>query len=437
MANIQPPKTNNILKKNNQTKPPVVGNSPVQPQAAITNSELNALTKELSNNLGPLNITPNNKLPTPVTPVTPVTPPVTPAPPTPTQPLNANLNPSELANINNLTKLSNEQISKMSERDINSLLKRLETQNKKLSNEINLAKSNSTATNINKKSEVETPSKPQQQQSEPTQTIIQVITPEPSKWSNFFKILLIVIVVLLIVLLIRYLIGWYQSSTYNIPYLIPNTKNAKYPVVISQDPTNTNYIPIRRSDGQSGIQFTYGFWFIIDNFDYKKGEWKHVFHKGNDSAYPNRAPGVWINPTTNSMRVYMNTQDNIMEYVDVDNIPLRKWVYMNIILSQNTTDENGTPQTPSVANLDIYINGYLKVRKQLSSLPKQNDDDLWVNMYGGFEGYLSNLKYYPYAIDYSEISKSIKTGPSGGNCIDTGEIPPYLDDNWWYADKTF
>jgi hypothetical protein len=83
-------------------------------------------------------------------------------------------------------------------------------------------------------------------------------------------------------------------------------------------------------------------------------------------------------------------------------------------------------------NLDIYINGYLKTRKELKSIPKQNDDDFWINMYGGFEGYVSNIKYYPYAIDYNEINNSIGNGPSANNCIDTGEIPPYMDDNWWF-----
>jgi len=114
----------------------------------------------------------------------------------------------------------------------------------------------------------------------------------------------------------------------------------------------------------------------------------------------------------------MNTMDNIMEYVVVDIIPIRKWVYMNIILNNR--------------NLDLYINGYLKIRKELSSLPKQNNDDFWINMYGGFEGFLSNLRYYPYAIPANEIFDNIKTGPHGAKCIDTNEIPPYLDDNWWF-----
>ena len=67
----------------------------------------------------------------------------------------------------------------------------------------------------------------------------------------------------------------------------------------------------------------------------------------------------------------MNTLDNILEYADIENIPVRKWMYMNIILNNK--------------NLDLYINGYLKIRKELSSLPKQNDDDFWVNMFGGLK----------------------------------------------------
>ena len=161
-----------------------------------------------------------------------------------------------------------------------------------------------------------------------------------------------------------------------------------------------------QSDGQDGIQFTYGFWFEIDDFTYKKGEWKHIFHKGNSSSYPNRAPGVWIHPDKNSVRVYMNTLDNILEFADIDNLPVRKWIYMNIVLNNK--------------NMDLYINGYLKIRKELSSLPKQNDDDFWVNMFGGFEGYVSNIRYYSYAIDFNEMNKNIKSGPSIDNCIDTG-----------------
>ena len=40
---------------------------------------------------------------------------------------------------------------------------------------------------------------------------------------------------------------------------------------------------------------------------------------------PNRAPGVYLHSTKNTMRVYMNTYDDPLEYVDIENLPLRKW----------------------------------------------------------------------------------------------------------------
>ena len=232
------------------------------------------------------------------------------------------------------------------------------------------------------------------------------------------KVVIMIIVLVIIFYVSKYLLVKYTSSGVDAPYLLTGSKNAKYALVISQDPESINYTPIKKSEEKDGIQFTYGFWFLLTGFDYKKGEWKHMFHKGNASSYPNRAPGVWLHPNKNDIRVYMNTLDNIMEYADVENLPNRKWIYMNIVLNNK--------------NLDLYINGYLKIRKELSSLPKQNDDDFWVNMFGGFEGYVSNMRYYAYAIDFNEMNTNIKQGPSIDNCIDTGEVPPYLDDNWWF-----
>ena len=241
---------------------------------------------------------------------------------------------------------------------------------------------------------------------------------DSSMGSKIGKVVIMIVVLVILFYLSKYLLSKYASSGIDSPYLLTGSKNAKYALVVSQDPASINYTPIKQSEDKDGIQFTYGFWILIEGFDYKKGEWKHIFHKGNASSYPNRAPGVWLHPNRNDIRVYMNTLDNIMEYVDVENLPNRKWIYMNIVLNNK--------------NLDLYVNGYLKIRKELSSLPKQNNDDFWVNMFGGFEGYVSNIRYYSYAIDFNEMNKNIKSGPSIDNCIDTGEVPPYLDDNWWF-----
>ena len=236
-------------------------------------------------------------------------------------------------------------------------------------------------------------------------------------WS-IVKVLLVVVIIVILLHLAKYYYTNYALQSLNSPYLLEKTKNGKHALVISQDPENKSSIIIKRSEGRNGIEFSYQFWMLIDDLNYKSGEWKHVFHKGNSSSYPNRAPGVVIHPNTNALRIYMNSVDRILEYVDVDNIPIKKWIHVAIVLRNK--------------ELDIYINGFLKVRKELSSLPRQNDGDFWVNMFGGFEGYLSKIRYHDYAISFTEIDNAIKNGPSDSACIDSGEKPPYLDNKWWF-----
>ena len=33
---------------------------------------------------------------------------------------------------------------------------------------------------------------------------------------------------------------------------------------------------------------------------------------------------------------------------------------------------------------------------------------------------------------YNEVENIVRGGPSEAVCGDTGEKPPYLDDNWWF-----
>ena len=203
------------------------------------------------------------------------------------------------------------------------------------------------------------------------------------------------------------------------PWIIQESKNAKNSLVISQDPKNENSITLYRSDNsESGAEFTYSFWFVIENMEYRYGDWKHMFHKGNKTADPNKAPGVFISPKTNTIRIFMNTLQNINEYVDIEDIPIKKWVHMAIVLRGKY--------------LDVYVNGYLRKRHELSGVPKQNFGDLWLNLFGGFEGYMCRLRYYRRALQFNEVESIVRKGPSKAVCGDSGEKPPYLDDNWWF-----
>ena len=256
-----------------------------------------------------------------------------------------------------------------------------------------------------------------------------------NKWGFIF---VVGISLILIIHFVSYVISTYYKRVDKSPLIIPHTKNAKHTVIITQDPDSMNYIPIKRSENENGIELSYSFWTLIQDYDYKNGEWKHLFHKGNSSSYPNRAPGVWLHPNENKMRIYMNTFDNILEYVDVDDIPVKKWFCTTIVLqnSKSHTDEEMDVDPASAPShiLDVYINGNLKKSKLLESIPRQNNGDLYVNLFGGFSGYISRLKYSSYAVDYSDIESYLKEGPSEMSAKDTGEMPPYLDDKWWFKD---
>ncbi len=239
--------------------------------------------------------------------------------------------------------------------------------------------------------------------------------------NTYIQILKIVLIAGLLYLIL-FMIGKSIRKRYlekmDNPYIIKDSKNCKNSLTIIQDPSQEGAITLYRSDNKDGAQFTYSCWILIDNLQYQYGKWKHVFHKGNKSSYPNRAPGVWIHPNKNAFRIYMNTFDDILDHVDIENIPIKKWISLVLVLNTKY--------------MDVYINGYLKKRKELTSLPRQNYGNLWINLFGGFDGYMSKFRYFNYALDYKAIDKIVKAGPSKDRCSDTGVVPPYLDDDWWF-----
>jgi hypothetical protein len=212
--------------------------------------------------------------------------------------------------------------------------------------------------------------------------------------------------------------GRYDGS----PWLYKNgeTKDAKKPVQVNQrgnDGEHPNTPVIRSTNQLDGIEFTYVFWSYIDDWTYKRGAWKHILHKGNDNSWPNRAPGIWFHPDENKMRVYMNTFSSVADsYIDVDNIPIDKWFHTCVMVTGRY--------------LDVYINGNLKKRLVMDGIPKQNYGDVYINLFGGFSGFMSCIRYYDYSINPIELELIVKKGPQPMK-VNKNETPPYLATNWW------
>lgn len=240
------------------------------------------------------------------------------------------------------------------------------------------------------------------------------------------------IICIIFILFIKFILYRFNRNKKASPYLIKGTQSGKKTRIVYQDPESDNSIPIVRSrDEKGGIEFSYSLWLNVNDWiNYKTGLWKHVFHKGSSSSDPNAfeqtnntnsliaSPGLWFHKDTNSLRIYLNTFHNMNEYIDVDNIPANKWFHLSIIVRETS--------------LNLYVNGYLKQKYTLSSLPRQNFGNVYFGLNGGFDGFISNVRYYDYALSSAEINGAINNMPSTINCVNnSGNAPPYLNTNWW------
>lgn len=264
---------------------------------------------------------------------------------------------------------------------------------------------------------------------------------EPPRGSRAFleSNSLVAIVAFLILLLIAFIIvlrmgvsffSWIFSPSRS-PHMFDGMIDSKHMMVIHQDPSKPGAIPIVRSINQNdGIEFTWSVWIYVDDLLHNKGQYKHIFHKGNDQiktdgknaglVFPNNAPGLYLAPFTNDLVVILNTFNKITEKVTVRDVPLNKW--LNVILRvENTT-------------LDIYINGTIVKRHELSGVPKQNYGDVFVSMNGGFNGHTSNLWYWDHALGTSHIQRIVDNGPDlTMNGTDMKESEPrYFSMRWFF-----
>tara|TARA_Y100000310_G_C20632448_1_gene789361 strand:+ start:1035 stop:1805 length:771 start_codon:yes stop_codon:yes gene_type:complete len=244
---------------------------------------------------------------------------------------------------------------------------------------------------------------------------VKLAEPKTGTKTNIILIVLLVLAVLAYIgttILVKRL-----TDARNNPWIIEGVREAKSPMVLSQDPSADGSVPILRSVNEDeGIEFSYSFWMIIRDWRYKYGEWKHVFHKGNNTSWPNRAPGVWLGKTENTMRVYMNVHNKVDEFVDVNDIPMNKWVHTVVTVRGHF--------------LDVYINGELIKRHELSGIPKQNFNNLYVTGFGGFGGFIGRFRYFNKALDGEEIFDESRNVPSMSTIQIRTDEPPYLSYRW-------
>lgn len=258
--------------------------------------------------------------------------------------------------------------------------------------------------------------------------------------STVARVSFLLLIILIFIIVMKFSIAFLTKIMYsmsNSPTIVSGMLDAKNQVIISQDPSSIGSVTVNRSiNGPNGIEFTWSVWIFINDLTYNSGKYKHVFSKGNNPAikttstsdnmglnFPNNAPGMYIYPDTNDLFIIMNTYETINEEITINDIPIGKWVNV-VIRCRNKT-------------LDIYINGTITKSVNLSGIPKQNYGDIYVAMNGGFDGYISDLRYYDYSLGLNDISGLITTGPnlimSSSNSLSLASKSfDYLSLRWYF-----
>lgn len=215
-------------------------------------------------------------------------------------------------------------------------------------------------------------------------------------------------------------------------------------LIIQQDiKKDVNAKPILMSENErTGIEFAYSFYLYVLESTFEEGTktLKCVFYKGYDNKpWPLLAPGVFMLGNTNTMRIVFNSYDSAYNYIDIENIPIKKYVHFVLNFKKLA--------------LEVYVNGRLAKKLNFNdTLPHMNYGNLvifnpivhttrinngeTINFGGSISGRISNIVYTRYALSFNEIQSFLNKGASKQMKTTDPEKPPYLANSWWTNQNT-
>jgi len=281
--------------------------------------------------------------------------------------------------------------------------------------------------------------------------------------AKFAFVILVFLIFLLVLKLSVSIIAYFLAPARN-PYIVRGLLPGTEEITITQNPADANAVTtLLSNDRYTGAEFTWTVWLKLKSDTSSTYGLKHVFSKGENQFYNTsvrvdnqdisgrintlNSPGLYLqkydasmngdsNPSATSTTQYklVMLMDHIVQdsnstyfnVIVVPSIPINKWVHVAIRLENMI--------------LDIYVNGTIVKRTTLSYAPKQNYSNILVHGNGGFNGDLSNLKYYNYALNVFEINNIILFGPDTSSSKLSSSYgttnSSYLSSNWYMGQQT-
>ena len=276
-------------------------------------------------------------------------------------------------------------------------------------------------------------------------------------------------------------LGYFLKNNNN-PYIIKGMIPGNIQKIVHQNTSFADAVTLNRSnDRPNGIEFSWSFWILVPSntpysrtggagagggnsaIDYStnanvQGLYQHVFNVGDlhspidNNVYEMNGPGVYLRKnvfddsdmqlifmmdtvdTLASSQEYWNVSNGSSEdnnvsvpenIIQISNLPVMKWIHLAVRVEGMT--------------MDVYVNGIVAGRMVLDSVPRQNYYDINCCCNNGFNGSISNLQYYNYALTSYDINNIVRSGPNltqSTNISDTTSYgKPYYLNNSWFMDK--
>lgn len=270
-----------------------------------------------------------------------------------------------------------------------------------------------------------------------------------------FAFVIIVLIGFLFIMRIGMIVLSYIFSPNKSPYLVKGVMNGNSAKQIKQDPRKEDTTVFLSENERTGLEMTYTVWLYLDGVK-DTATINHIFNKGIidtsekfgviDSTTKEpvgslnktyNAPGLYVYKNVeggNNLRVYMDSYMSSVpplkdlrkqvKSVDIAGVPINKWFNVAIRVENRV--------------LDIYINGVMTKRMDLESIPRHNFSDVFVCQNGGFQGSLSDLRYFNKSLNVFEINGIVGSGPNLSTSADADKAYDssyYLSSNWYSSNK--
>lgn len=231
--------------------------------------------------------------------------------------------------------------------------------------------------------------------------------------SGKVTILLITLGVLLIIFVA--IMGYINYKRYN-QYKIQDFVEEELLKTIHNCKNKLLTIPANKIPSSSlGNEYSLNMWLYINDYNYKYGEPKYVLMKGstrvNEGIYNSANPGIYLDETKNDLVINVELQSGTetghlapaeSEEVSfascrVSNIPLQRWVCLNLSLYNNI--------------MDVYLDGKLYKSCIFNGFPKPNNEPMYFGFDGGFDGFVSRITWANKNLSPEEIFSRYEIGP--------------------------